>query len=185
MEILRALYRVGVSRADEKLGGVLDALRGAGAHRNLISTIISEYVDPDRKGTPEFLRQIIDETRSHCGPEDRVAGDMRAVLRFPHKLLWYADHPSRLFDLRVDPHERIDIAATSPRVVAELERALPPRYRPRETLARPHVGPNPRFLDELRALGYLGESEAPVDAPPPDRDPGTRGVHQPDVTQVP
>jgi len=36
---------------------------------------------------------------------------MRAVIRFPHKLLWFADGPSELYDVREDPGQVRNLAA--------------------------------------------------------------------------
>ena len=121
--------------------------------------VITEYFDPDHESTPEPLRQIVRTTREHCGPEDRVWGDARAVVRPPYQLVWYAHYPSELFDLRVPPGERSDLALASPAVVAELEQALPPRAT--RTVHDPTPQKlSPNLVRALRTLGYLGGPES-------------------------
>lgn len=107
---------------------------------------------------PETIRVIYvkqdeqDAKRDACGPEDRVFGDLVAVMEPPYKLIQTPGHPSELYDLRWDLLERSDIAKFNPEVVARLEAranefrdALP--ARPPETL-------EPEAAEALRALGY-------------------------------
>jgi hypothetical protein len=148
----------------------MDRVTGLPGHRLPIRPLVeheprlifSEYVDLVREETPEFLRQGLARNRHACGSTDKVSGDGRAALRWPHKLLWYERHGNELYDLRADPFEHSDAGDTSPGLVAELEAALPPPRSPRRDRARdtPHPPLDPAFLEALRALGYLDDPEA-------------------------
>jgi hypothetical protein len=115
-----------------------------------------------------LLRQVTDRIRHHCGPDDRVFGDMRALVAEPFKLIRYANYPAALYDLGTDPAEQHDLSSReSARVAAmsaELDRRTARAAPPGET---PPEVPVPRdVLDRLRALGYVGESETSPPSPP-------------------
>lgn len=125
----------------------------------------------------KLLRRKDALARAACRPHDRVDGHLRTVVRFPYKLYWYERHEPRLFDLRIDPSLRRDLAPTHPQLVAELLRELEPSLNsPRPTAAprgdQRHIGPGeiPAEVEAgLRALGYLPDE--PGDGSP-TRNPG-------------
>ncbi len=104
------------------------------------------------------------EGRAVHGMLDSKAGfdvekDMRSISVAGHRLLVHGDGGVELYDTLVDPHERIDIAAQSPEIVADLERRLASvaasaeRYSPATCLPSPA---DRNRLERLRAIGYLG-----------------------------
>ncbi len=95
----------------------------------------------------------------HCGADDRVAGDMRAVIGWPYELLWYERYPPQLFDLRAPLADQPDLAGTEPKLVAELQGHLQEVL----TLARQpanRVEFDAAQLERMRALGYLGSERS-------------------------
>ncbi|HXV37042.1 MAG TPA: hypothetical protein VEC18_07825, partial [Myxococcota bacterium] len=63
----------------------------------------------------------------------------------------------RLFDLRVDPDEEVDLLEIEPEAAARM-RELLDAYRERAPVpgaARSEVRIDPQIVDKLRALGYL------------------------------
>jgi arylsulfatase A-like enzyme len=111
---------------------------------------IAEYAD-----VPEGA--LSRELRAACGPGDRVFGDMRAIVKDALKLIWYADYPAALYDLRADAAEERDLAAERPDVVASLGRTLTEavaRETPPATDAA-SLHADPELRDRLRALGYV------------------------------
>jgi arylsulfatase A-like enzyme len=133
---------------------------------------VAEFVDlGDRGGTEEapltgLLRRVTDGLRHACGPEDRVFGDMRAIVEDRFKLIWYANYPPQLYDLGTDPGEREDLAARDPSrvtaMLAELERST--SRSPGVADGGKPGAPAPDVLERLRALGYVGDgagSETP------------------------
>ena len=91
--------------------------------------------------------------RSSCTAADKVYGDAHAIIRFPHKLVWYAKYAPELFDVRADPDEGRDLSSTAPEVLSELSTELQ-----RQLSATPNVAPratlDPSTAERLRALGY-------------------------------
>jgi arylsulfatase A-like enzyme len=126
-------------------------------------TIFAEYRDPAEGAAPESplaaaMRREVQTLRADCPPGAPVFGDMRAALRYPLKLVWYAKHPTRLWDLARDPDESLDLASQRPRAARELLTAL------RAEASSPVAGdpgraaPLPNDVRrELEALGYVGE----------------------------
>ena len=107
----------------------------------------------------DLTRWVRTQMTGRCGPDDRVLGDMWAVLRLPFKLMWYSSYPSpQLFDVHADPDGRNDLAASMPGVVAGLEDDLSAILAPgAHGGAEPSAGPtDPAVVERLRALGYLG-----------------------------
>jgi arylsulfatase A-like enzyme len=139
------------------------ALGGAAPARS----IVAEWNDPgppsapDRRLLPARGRALLAQVRSQCGPDDRVRGNMRALLRYPMKLVWYEQYPPALYDLANDPQEAHDLAASETLVVrsflgtlGELTRGSP---TPLSSSTPPTTEPSPELLERLRALGYLGD----------------------------
>jgi arylsulfatase A-like enzyme len=136
--------------------------------------LVSEFVDIGDQGAAEeaplagLLRRMTDALRHACGPEDRVFGDMRALVEDGFKLIWYAKYPPQLYDLGTDPGEHEDLAARDPSrvtaMLAELERSTgrPPSAADGE----PPGAPAGEVLERLRALGYVGD---PASGTPPAR----------------
>ncbi len=128
--------------------------------------IVAEHVDPEGTLGGPAGRKV----RRACGPDDRVWGDIRAVVRYPLKLMWYERYPAQLFDLARDPQETVDLANAQPDDVAALGAALtqaiaaiPPV--PDVAPATPAAAPPPNVVDRLHALGYLGDDAPPAPHP--------------------
>jgi arylsulfatase A-like enzyme len=131
---------------------------GAGSSR----AIVSEYMDyTNEDNVPEAMRERVRRYaargRSRCGPQDRVFGDMRSILVFPHKLIEYSAYSPQLFDVERDPDEEHDLSSTSPERLARLRAEL------EAITSIPHAAPDPQtsaidpaLAERLRALGYLG-----------------------------
>jgi len=93
--------------------------------------------------------------RQHCGADDRVFGDMAALIRYPHKLIWYSRNPPELFDLAQDPQERTDLRDTRPEIAQALRRELASRLEKSRPFVRADdAAVDPRAREALRALGY-------------------------------
>lgn len=96
--------------------------------------------------------------RRSCGPADRVFGTTIALTRYPHKLIWFENHPSELYDLSWDPRERSDRATYQPEFVASLERELAEVRRRLEGAGKEGgtvPAPSPAAVEVLRGLGYV------------------------------
>jgi hypothetical protein len=91
-----------------------------------------------------------------------VFGEMRALIRYPLKLMWYANYPPELYDLSTDPEESHDLGEDRPSTVAKMTAELKQRIdkdtpgTPSGPAETPPLVP-PDVLDQLRALGYLGD----------------------------
>jgi arylsulfatase A-like enzyme len=97
-----------------------------------------------------------DERRRGCGPDDRVFGSTFALTRYPHKLIWFENHPSELYDLSWDPDERSDQASYRPELAAALEREVADvrgRFELQRETSSP--APSPAAVEALRGLGYV------------------------------
>jgi arylsulfatase A-like enzyme len=93
--------------------------------------------------------------RQHCGAEDRVFGDMAALIRYPHKLIWYSRNAPQLFDVAQDPQERADLIGERPDVAQALQAELAARLaRSRPFVRADDAAVDPRAREALRALGY-------------------------------
>jgi arylsulfatase A-like enzyme len=121
--------------------------------------IVAEYRDAlSDDHVAEEMRTSVVRRRINCGPTDRVYGDMRAVVRFPHKLVWYSNYSPELFDVRADPLEEHDLSTTLPTTVAALAAELKVVERAAKgEPARSTSHLDPALVKQLRALGYLGE----------------------------
>lgn len=123
--------------------------------------LVSVYSDfpaldwPESMGTPEIvpLRRL-----GGCEGQEPLYGRMVAWTRHPHRLLWFADHPAELYDLRWDPAERSNLVDVQPEIAAELTREVE-RFIAAGNLPDPSgVDPSmlaPELVRALRELGYL------------------------------
>jgi arylsulfatase A-like enzyme len=135
--------------------------------------IISEFHDY-RLGDPllpQGAREVEERKWRNCGPEDRVSGDMRALLDFPYKLISYTKYPAELYDVRADPREQRDLSKDAALKLVELQAELTdllPTLAVRATAPKAHL--DAAEVERLRALGYLGgpaadgQPNAPADA---------------------
>ncbi len=173
LDVMPTLLQVtGVRIPDGLAGRPLPVAAGAAvASDQEARAIIAEHDDSaDQHTVPEpelarLIRQSNQEARRNCPGGAPVFGEMRAVVRYPLKLLWYARYPSELYDLAADPREERDLATLEPSLVASLTAEMERQIR-RRRVADPDApnGPPgtlpPEVQSRLRALGYLG------DAPP-------------------
>jgi arylsulfatase A-like enzyme len=111
--------------------------------------VVSEYVE----GGAELNGP---HSRDACASEERVFGDMRAILRWPLKLVSSARYPVVLYDVARDPGETRDLASAEPDVVAALAGDLAAATGSARAAAAPGASPTPEVAARLRALGYLG-----------------------------
>jgi arylsulfatase A-like enzyme len=82
----------------------------------------------------------------------------RSVRRGRHKLVYESKGKTHaLYDLDADPHERSDISATEPRVLAQLMAEMQQRYEGFSAEPEPEnrVELDQEEIDQLRALGYV------------------------------
>jgi arylsulfatase A-like enzyme len=139
-----------------------------------VRPVLAEQFDLDGElapdAHPQAVRgwQISDRQRRFCTPADRVFGDMRALIRYPFKLISYANYPPQLYDLSADAQEEQDLASVQPALAAELMADLDRPVRALSAsaaVAAPaaDVLPSPGIVDRLRALGYVAGD--PVHAP--------------------
>jgi arylsulfatase A-like enzyme len=110
-----------------------------------------------------YLRSWTDRLRDSCTSDDRVFGDIRALVRYPFKLVWYARYPAQLYDLSTDGKEEHDLARARPALTEELTADLLSRVTVGQQRAPepPSLPPAPEVLDRMRALGYLDDGRAP------------------------
>jgi arylsulfatase A-like enzyme len=126
------------------------------------SPIVSEYDDYFRlnQHMPSFLRALKVNMEERCQPTQRMFGDMRAVIEFPRKVIWYSHYTTQLFDLRADPGEENDLAGSLPAATVELrsvlERVVAGRGAERRAAQE---ALNPETIERLRALGYFDHEE--------------------------
>ncbi len=145
-------------------GAVLPTVPGAAAPRHIIGEYYDRNAHLEETLTPEVRRAraaVLGRKWQHCGPDARIAGDMRALLAYPLKLLWYEQYPPQLFDIAADPAERHDLAAARPQELAALQEALEAVTRPAAAAAPTAVRQqlDPADVERLRALGYLGGAD--------------------------
>jgi arylsulfatase A-like enzyme len=107
-------------------------------------------------GVPRPSGADTERKRRHCGADDRVFGDLAALIRYPHKLVRFERHPPALFDLRWDAAERSDQAALQPGRARTLATALERAIEAHAPFASPDAGaPDPAAVERLRGLGYV------------------------------
>jgi arylsulfatase A-like enzyme len=128
-------------------------------------SIVGVYVDEPLVSDPGVLPDGFElrlrgskKRRRGCRAGDRVFGTTIALIRYPHKLIWYENHPSELYDLSWDPNERSDQASFRPELVAEFEQELAEirrRFEPEGTPASPAPALPPAAVEALRHMGYI------------------------------
>lgn len=130
--------------------------------------VVSEYFDTASGEIAEqsMLLRLLGMMRDQCTAEDRVEGDMRAVVRHPHKLISYTRYPTELFDLDTDPGELHDLAAKRPELARELA-AILDAASSAAVDASQAADPSSETLERLRALGYGPSDGAGGEAPAP------------------
>lgn len=132
---------------------------GAAPTRPLRSDLFAAFSDRWPDDFPAWFRDLPltppDHKRRHCGPADRVFGNMASLTRFPHKLIWYERYPPALFDLRADPAQTVDLSTREPELVAELKRSAESMIAAHGLFAREAQGPaDPAAEESMRLLGY-------------------------------
>lgn len=150
------------------LGDLADTIVGwAGGGREPLPTrseagVVSELTEFETLGAHAPAVAIMARARGPCDRSVPVFGDMRSLIHYPLKLMWFSDYPPALYDLSADPTESNDLSARRPedarRLMGELELRT-------ESLARidatssPAKGPSDEVLQRLRELGYLETPE--------------------------
>lgn len=144
-------------------GRALPTTPGAAADTRALIAEEDDSDDEHASEEPEIARLLRDSNRaarSGCSAGDPVFGEMRAILQYPLKLVWYARYPAELYDLSTDPHEERDLAAERPSVVAALSAEVARHTGGRAPIGAP-AGADaplpPDVRDRLRALGYVGD----------------------------
>jgi arylsulfatase A-like enzyme len=138
-----------------------------GEAQALPRSLIAEHDDylgelaPGGGGIPPLMKKQGDITRGACGPNDRVFGGMRTIIRHPSKLIWYEGYSPQLYDLLADPEEDQNLAAAHPETVAALTAELHRQTGvPPDSTAAIGGGRLERDqIERLRALGYITVDE--------------------------
>jgi hypothetical protein len=128
-----------------------------------IFSIYSDIAAP----TPEVHRTrlgfgdgqwIPDSSRSGCGPEDLVFGEMVSMIRYPMKVTWVEGQEILLHDLSWDPGERSNQLELQPKVadvlVPELQAFVKERLVDRSPAA-PSGELSEETMRGLKSLGYI------------------------------
>lgn len=178
-DVMPTLLQVAGARVPEGLAGrrlptAPGARAAAGGDARAIIAEHDDSADQHASEEPEVARLIRasnQAARRGCPPDARVFGEMRAVVRYPLKLVWYARYPAELYDLEADPGEERDLAAAEPAAVASLLAEMERRkeQHPAPGPGAPGGAPGtlaPEVRERLRALGYLGDAPGPDAAPP-------------------
>jgi len=131
----------------------------AAEERSIVGVYIDEPLVSDPGVLPdgfEIRLRGSQKRRRGCRPDDRVFGTTIALLRYPHKLIWYENHPPELYDLRWDFDERSDQAAFQPELVAAFARELTEIRQRLESEGMPAApAPTPAAVEALRHMGYI------------------------------
>jgi arylsulfatase A-like enzyme len=128
--------------------------------------IVAEYSDPEQgpaDGISKHARGFILQTanlRSSCSAEWPVYGRMRALIRYPFKLIRFADYPPEFYDLGADPEEERNLVAVHPEIAQELSAELDEiagSEVPVSDDATLHPTISEEIREQLKALGYVGD----------------------------
>jgi arylsulfatase A-like enzyme len=137
----------------------------AARHVDVVPTVLELLGLPHPSGLRG--RSLVSLVRRDAKPEGCVEAplvaespaygpDSRALTWRGHKLIARSDGVEFLFDLRVDPGERRNLADEDPRRVAALRSLLGWELAPATGRAQPEaLGLDERTRRDLRALGYL------------------------------
>lgn len=159
------LQWAGIAIPDAFYGEPLPVAGPAPPRRRPIAAFYYDYMKNDPT-VPAAVRELDGRNFANCGPSDRVFDDMRTIIRFPYKLVWYAQYSPQLFDLAADPGEERDVLAERPELAstlgAELQGIAAPSAPPPTAVKAPL---DDAQIERLRALGYLGGPAQP-DATP-------------------
>lgn len=151
---------VGLPIPSNLSGRPIPTRQGNGAApRDIIADFLdpAEWLDPADPLQARLGRGQVAALRSHCRPDDRVWGDMRALIRFPLKLIWFKRFPAELYNLNQDPSEDHDVAAQFPQVTAHLVAELDARFTTASGashVAQATATLPPAVVEQLKALGY-------------------------------
>jgi arylsulfatase A-like enzyme len=117
--------------------------------------IVAESWDPESNPALDpRLGALARWRKEPCGLDSKIFGDSRALIRFPYKLKWFERYPAELFDLKNDPGESTDVAATRAATVDALKEEL------MTVTSNPPPDPgggaklDASTAERLRALGY-------------------------------
>jgi arylsulfatase A-like enzyme len=126
------------------------------------SPIVSEYHDYFRLNglMTDKLRDLEKSMKERCGPDQRLFGDMTAIIRYPEKFVWYSKYTPQLFDLDADPLEQHDLSERRPRLAAALQQEVDRILATRgEQTGGGQVQIDPAVREQLRALGYFDQAK--------------------------
>lgn len=148
------LQWAGVDTGSALDGHPLPTAPGAGAEeRDVLSAYT--YQQPSDWPLDTLPGDTVDQKRAQCGQNDRVFGDMATLMRYPFKLVWYAQYSPQLYDLAHDPQEQTDLAPSRPALIAQLGAALADRITRSGLFVRAGDATiDPAAEEALRALGY-------------------------------
>ena len=86
------------------------------AQHETAQPIIAQFRDPSPREPREepmaikMGRAQANALRTHCAGDDRVWGDMRALIHGSLKILWYERYPIEVYDLSCDPLEEHELS---------------------------------------------------------------------------
>jgi arylsulfatase A-like enzyme len=119
-----------------------------------VLSVLGLEVPADIRGVSVFggprRREI--QYAEYSGAQTVVRGDFKLIIGETKRDVGEGQAP-RLFDIAKDPAEQVDLAASHPEIVEELE-AIAARIRA-TSLAHDPDAPDAAVLENLRALGYI------------------------------